>query len=90
MHLAIASLTGSPQLIDAVTGVQADLHDMLMAIPVLPVNIEHSNRQHADDRGRRSWPATPSGPARVMESHCDDTAALLRGLMRMRGRNRGR
>ena len=48
LHLAIASLTGSPQLIDAVSRVQADLHDMLVAIPVLPVNIEHSSRQHAD------------------------------------------
>ena len=72
--------TGSPQLIDAVTSVQADLHDMLIAIPVLPVNIEHSNAQHADiveailagDRRRAR---------RVMESHCDDTAALLRGLL---------
>jgi GntR family transcriptional regulator, transcriptional repressor for pyruvate dehydrogenase complex len=81
LHLAIAALTGSPQLIDAVTSVQADLHDMLIAIPVLPVNIEHSNTQHAviveailagDSRRAR----------RAMESHCDDTAALLRGLLR--------
>ena len=80
-HLAIASVTGSPRLIDAVTTVQADLHDMLLAIPVLPINIEHSNAQHAaildailageEHRARR-----------VMEDHCDDTAALLRGLMR--------
>jgi GntR family transcriptional repressor for pyruvate dehydrogenase complex len=81
LHLAIATLTGSPQLIDAVTSVQADLHDMLIAIPVLPVNIEHSNTQHSviveailagDSRRAR----------RAMESHCDDTAALLRGLLR--------
>ena len=80
LHLAIASLTGSAQLVDAVTGVQAHLHDMLIAIPVLGVNIEHSNRQHAeivdailDGNARRA--------RRVMESHCDDTAALLRGLL---------
>ena len=80
-HLAIASVTGSARLIDAVTGVQADLHDMLLAIPVLPVNIEHSNAQHAaildavltGDAGRAR---------RVMEDHCDDTSALLRGLVR--------
>ena len=81
LHLAIASLTGSPALMDAVSKVQSDLHDMLVAIPVLAVNIEHSNRQHTDiveailgglaERARRS-----------MESHCDDTAALLRGLLR--------
>jgi GntR family transcriptional regulator, transcriptional repressor for pyruvate dehydrogenase complex len=80
LHLAIASLTGSAQLVDAVTGVQAHLHDMLIAIPVLGVNIEHSNRQHAE-----IVDAILSGNARrarrVMESHCDDTAALLRGLL---------
>ncbi len=81
LHLAIASLTGSPSLMEAVSKVQSDLHDMLVAIPVLAVNIEHSNRQHTGiveailagnaERARRS-----------MESHCDDTAALLRGLLR--------
>jgi GntR family transcriptional repressor for pyruvate dehydrogenase complex len=80
LHLAIASLTGSAQVVDAVTGVQAHLHEMLIAIPVLEPNIEHSNRQHAD-----IVEAILSGNARrarrVMESHCDDTAALLRGLL---------
>ena len=66
--------------IEAVTEVQACLHDMLQAIPVLEVNIEHSSRQHAEivdailrGNARRA--------RRVMESHCDDTAALLRGLL---------
>ncbi|HEY5847814.1 MAG TPA: FCD domain-containing protein [Microlunatus sp.] len=80
-HLAIASVTRSPRLIAAVTGVQADLHDMLMAIPVLPINIDHSNAQHA-----AILDAILAGEEhkarRVMEDHCDDTAALLRGLMR--------
>ena len=81
LHLALATVTGSAQLVEAVTGVQAALHDMLIAIPVLLVNIEHSNAQHAGivsavlagraDRARRE-----------MEHHCDDTAALLRGLLR--------
>jgi GntR family transcriptional regulator, transcriptional repressor for pyruvate dehydrogenase complex len=80
LHLAIASLTESPKLIRAVTEVQADLHDMLQAIPVLPVNIEHSNAQH-----RAIVEAILAGNAsrarRAMESHCDDTAALIRGLL---------
>lgn len=80
LHLAIASLTASPKTFAAVTEVQADLHDMLQAIPVLPVNIDHSNSQH-----RAIVEAIVSGdPARarrVMEQHCDDTAALLRGLL---------
>ena len=80
LHLAIATLSGSPMLVDAVTRAQAALHDMLTAIPVLRRNIEHSNTQHEQvvaailggdaDRARA-----------VMEEHCDATSALLRGLI---------
>ena len=79
-HLALAAVTDSPQTVRAVASVQADLHDMLVAIPVLDVNIDHSARQH-----RQILSAVLRGEAtkarRVMESHCDDTAALLRGLL---------
>jgi GntR family transcriptional repressor for pyruvate dehydrogenase complex len=81
LHLAIATLTGSDLIIDAVTTVQRSVHDMLVAIPMLAVNIEHSNAQH-----RAVVESILAGDAqksrRVMESHCDDTAALLRGLLR--------
>lgn len=80
LHLALATATGSPRLVEAVTAVQAGLHDMLVAIPVLRVNLEHSSRQHAaivaavlEGDGVRA--------RREMERHCDDTAALLRGLL---------
>jgi GntR family transcriptional repressor for pyruvate dehydrogenase complex len=80
LHLALATVTGSPRLVEAVTAVQAGLHDMLVAIPVLRVNIEHSSSQHAavvaavlEGDGVRA--------RREMERHCDDTAALLRGLL---------
>jgi GntR family transcriptional repressor for pyruvate dehydrogenase complex len=79
-HLAVAAVTESPLTVRAVTAVQADLHDMLSAIPVLEVNIDHSDRQH-----RLLLGALLRGESakarRVMESHCDDTAALLRGLL---------
>jgi GntR family transcriptional regulator, transcriptional repressor for pyruvate dehydrogenase complex len=79
-HLAIAAVTESPMTVRSVAAVQADLHDMLDAIPVLEVNIEHSSHQH-----RAILNAILRGDAtrarRVMESHCDDTAALLRGLL---------
>ena len=80
LHLAIASVTASPMTVSAVTEVQACLHDLLQAIPVLEVNIEHSTRQH-----RAIVKAILDGEAtrarRAMEQHCDDTAALLRGLL---------
>jgi GntR family transcriptional repressor for pyruvate dehydrogenase complex len=79
-HLAVATVTGSPMVIRAVTEAQAAVHEMLAAIPVLEVNIEHSNKQH-----HAIVQAILKGDAvkarRVMENHCDDTAALLRGLI---------
>ncbi|QDP98648.1 FadR family transcriptional regulator [Microlunatus elymi] len=80
LHLAIATVTGSPQLLQAITRVQADVHTLLTAIPMLEVNIEHSNAQHSSIvraiRNRR-----PAQARLAMERHCDDTAALLRGLL---------
>lgn len=81
LHLAIASLTGSAYLVDAVTQVQAAVHEMLLAIPVLPVNIEHSSAQHAEIVAAVEA-REPERARRAMEEHCDDTAALLRGLLR--------
>jgi GntR family transcriptional repressor for pyruvate dehydrogenase complex len=84
-HLAIAKLAGSLRLLEAVADVQRDLHEMLTAIPVLAVNIAHSNDEHA-----RIADAILDGDAararRVMETHCDGTAALLRGLLGMHDR----
>jgi GntR family transcriptional regulator, transcriptional repressor for pyruvate dehydrogenase complex len=79
-HLAFASVTRSPSIIDAVTRVQATLHDMLLQIPVYEVNIAHSDRQH--ERILRAVLDGRADKARLtMEEHCDDTAALLRGLL---------
>ena len=80
LHLTIASLSGSALLQQAVTSVQSTLDSMLGAIPALETNIAHSHRQH-----RQICRAIVDGRAdrarKVMEDHCDDTAALLRGLL---------
>ncbi len=79
-HLTVATLTGSPRVIEAVTSVQSTLHEMLGAIPVLETNIAHSDTQHS--RIAKAILAGRAPRARqVMEEHCDDTAALLRGLL---------
>jgi len=79
-HLTLVALTGSPRLVEAVTSVQAVMHEMLLAIPVLDANIAHSDHQHA--ALVRAVLAGKADRARtVMEEHCDDTAALLRGLV---------
>ncbi|MGZ4450545.1 MAG: FadR/GntR family transcriptional regulator [Nocardioides sp.] len=79
-HLTLAALTGSPRIVEAVTSVQATLHEMLLAIPVLEQNIAHSDRQH-DALVRAVLAGRPDRARAVMEEHCDDTAALLRGLV---------
>lgn len=79
-HLTIAALSGSPRIVEAVTSVQSVLHEMLLAIPVLDANIGHSDRQHAAVV-RAILGGRPERARKVMEEHCDDTAALLRGLV---------
>jgi len=80
LHLAVATLSGSPMLIEAVTRAQAALHELLIAIPVLPLNIAHSDAQH-----QQIVDAILGGDAETarvtMEEHCDATSALLRGLL---------
>lgn len=80
LHLAIAAASGSPRLMAAVTQVQGELDEMLHAIPVLSVNIAHSTAQHKAIVAAILG-GNPRKAARVMTEHCDDTAALLRGLL---------
>ena len=79
-HLTLAAITGSPRMVEAVTSVQASLHEMLSAIPVLKTNIAHSDAQHAT-LVRAVLEGKAEKARRTMEEHCDDTAALLRGLL---------
>ena len=80
LHLALAALTGSPMLLDAVTRVHRELHRHLAEIPALRVNLQHSATQH-----RYLVEAVLKGDAErarlVMQEHCDATAALVRGLL---------
>jgi len=80
LHLAIAAASGSPRLMAAVTQVQAELDEMLHAIPVLAPNIAHSTAQHKAIV-RAVLAGKPARAGRVMTEHCEDTAALLRGLL---------
>lgn len=80
MHLAVATVSGSPMLVEAVTRAQAALDEMLRAIPVLPRNIEHSHEQH-DAVVAAILSGDPDGARAAMEEHVDGTSALLRGLI---------
>lgn len=80
LHLAIAKTAGSRLLLDAVTVVQSRLHEMLIAIPVLAPNIDHSDLQH-EQIISAILSGHPELAHQAMEEHCDDTSALLRGLL---------
>ena len=80
LHLAIATLTGSPMVVEAVTRAQAALGELLGAIPVLRTNIEHSHEQH-DAVVDAILRGDPDAARTAMEEHCDATSALLRGLI---------
>lgn len=80
LHLAIAELSGSPSLAAGVADVRARTNDLLALIPLLPRNIEHSNRQHGqivDAVLRQDADAARSAIA----EHLAGTAALLRGFL---------
>ena len=80
LHLAIATLTGSPMVVEAVTRAQAALGELLGQIPVLRINIEHSHEQH-EAVVAAILAGDPDTARTTMEEHCDATSALLRGLI---------
>lgn len=80
LHLAIAALGGSALVTEVVADVQMRLDELLRAIPVIPGNIAHSDRQHATIV--EAILGGQADRARVeMEEHVDGTAALLRGFL---------
>jgi DNA-binding FadR family transcriptional regulator len=80
LHLAIAEVTASPSLTHTVADARTRVNDLLDGIPLLPLNIEHSNAQH-----EQIVTSILGGDAetarRAMAEHLDGTAALLRGFL---------
>lgn len=79
-HIALAEATGSPSLAASVADARAAVSELLDAIPLLPLNLEHSDEQHAEIL-RAVMAGDPDGARRAMEDHLDGTAALLRGFL---------
>ena len=80
LHLAIAALGGSALVTAVVADVQMRLDELLRAIPVIPANIAHSDRQHAAIV-EAILGGQPDAARSGMEEHVDGTAALLRGFL---------
>ena len=80
LHLAIAEVSGSSSLTSAVADSRMRLNELLDGIPLLPKNIEHSNRQHAV-LVDAVLGGDPAAARRAMAEHLDGTASLLRGFL---------
>jgi DNA-binding FadR family transcriptional regulator len=80
LHLAIAELTGSGALLDAIAKVQTQLTDLLGAFPIVVASLRHSDQQHVAIV--RAIQAGKGARARQqMEAHVDATANLIRGFL---------
>lgn len=80
LHLAIAETTASTLLTTAVADVRVRVNELLDAIPLLAVNIEHSNAQHRRIV-ERILAGNAAGARSAMAEHLAGTAALLRGFL---------
>jgi DNA-binding FadR family transcriptional regulator len=80
LHLAIAAVSGSASVAQAIADVQLRLDQLLGAIPVLRRNLDHSDVQHTRIV-EAILAGDPVSARTVMEEHCDATAELLRGLL---------
>jgi DNA-binding FadR family transcriptional regulator len=80
LHLALAEVTASALLTAAVADIRSRVNELLDAIPLLPVNLDHSNAQHREIVSR-ILSGDPAGARRAMSEHLDGTAALLRGFL---------
>lgn len=80
LHLAIAEVAASPLLTTAVADIRIRINELLDAIPLLDVNIDHSHNQHRH-LVDRILARDPDGARAAMAEHLDGTAALLRGFL---------
>jgi DNA-binding FadR family transcriptional regulator len=80
LHLAVAEVAGVPMLTGLIADIRMRMNELLDAIPLLAVNIEHSDQQHAALCAAIIDGDAP-GARRLMAEHLAGTAALLRGFL---------
>jgi DNA-binding FadR family transcriptional regulator len=81
LHLAIADASGSASLAASVVDARVRMVGLLDAIPMLEVNLVHSNDQHARIVAA-ILAGDPDGARAAMDEHVEGSAALLRGFLR--------
>ncbi|QYC39315.1 Putative L-lactate dehydrogenase operon regulatory protein [Nonomuraea coxensis DSM 45129] len=79
-HLSIAELTGSTLLTTACADARSRVSDLLNAIPMLQVNLDHAAVQHRAIVDA-ILAGDPDAARRAMTEHLEGTAALLRAFL---------
>ncbi|MEV0825701.1 FadR/GntR family transcriptional regulator [Nonomuraea rubra] len=79
-HLSIAELTGSTLLATTCADARSRVSDLLNAIPMLQVNLDHAAVQHQAIVDA-ILAADPEAARRAVAEHLEGTAALLRAFL---------
>ncbi|MCF6467133.1 FadR family transcriptional regulator [Nonomuraea sp. MG754425] len=79
-HLSIAELTGSTLLATACADARSRVSDLLNAIPMLQVNLDHAVAQHQAIVDA-ILAGDPEAARRAVVEHLEGTAALLRAFL---------
>lgn len=80
LHLTIGELTGVPSLVTVLADNRSRVNELLDSFPLLPRNIEHSNRQH-EAIVLAILSGNEDGAAEAVREHLEGSAALLRGFL---------
>jgi DNA-binding FadR family transcriptional regulator len=84
LHLAIAEMSGSQLLVQAVAEAEVQIHDLLAHTPILPTKLQASNHQH-EAIIDAIIAGDPDEAQLSMLRHVDATGALLRGFLGLVG-----
>ncbi len=80
LHLTIAEVVGVPSLVTLMADNRSRVNELLDSFPLLPRNIEHSNRQH-EAIVMAILAGDVEGAADAMREHLEGSGALLRGFL---------
>ena len=80
LHLTFAEISGIPSLVTLVAENRIRVNALLDTFPLLPRNIEHSNRQH-ESIALAVLAGDPEGAVAAMREHLAGSGALLRGFL---------
>jgi DNA-binding FadR family transcriptional regulator len=80
LHLTVGEIVGVPSLVRVMADNRTRVNELLDSFPLLPRNIEHSNRQH-EAIVLAILSGNEQAAADAMREHLEGSAALLRGFL---------